>query len=225
MTVQTIALLALWMSAPSKIDEGRLLFHDPGLGANGVSCAQCHSTVEDETKDGDGLIRAGHSLFGAHGRKYWRGDIKKKQHGNVAQAAEVCIKLFQGGEPLEPRQRVVLTAYLRSLGKGRHPPLQIHPALEANGDYERSKYLEGDADRGKRLFYQTCHSCHPHGRAGLGKSLQDKRIGEIIAKIREGNGLLRGASPKGRWMPFFGKDRLSDAQVADIAAYVYTFRQ
>ena len=44
----------------------------------------------------------------------------------------------------------------------------------------------------------------------------------VAAKVREGNGLLRGARRGTEWMPFYGRDRLSDAEVADIAAFVGT---
>ena len=41
-------------------------------------------------------------------------------------------------------------------------------------------------------------------------------------KVREGNGLLRGARKGTEWMPFYGSNRLKDKEVADIAAWVTT---
>jgi mono/diheme cytochrome c family protein len=102
------------------------------------------------------------------------------------------------------------------------PPLAIQPGLEANLDYDREKYRGGDADRGRRLFFAACSGCHPRGGAGLGPALFGQSVPEVARKIREGNGLLRGAKTEGAWKPFFGKDRLSDAQVADVAAFVST---
>jgi mono/diheme cytochrome c family protein len=47
-----------------------------------------------------------------------------------------------------------------------------------------------------------------------------KPTAAIALKVREGNGLLRGKKIDGSWHAFYGKDRLSDAQVADLAAWL-----
>lgn len=225
-TTSLIATLAISLGAsasPSNRDRGRRLFHDPGLGNNGVACAQCHSTVESEAKDGDGQLRAGHSLWGVANRPHWRGDSRRTAYPRLGKAIDVCVQLFQGGAPLDALDRRRLVDYLKSISPKRgQAPLQIDPGLEANLDYDRPKYRAGDPDRGRALFFRTCHSCHPKGQQGLGPTIAATEPAEIALKVREGNGLLRGSRQAGAWMPFFGRDRLSDQNVADIASYVST---
>jgi mono/diheme cytochrome c family protein len=71
--------------------------------------------------------------------------------------------------------------------------------------------------RGKHLFFKFCYQCHPGGSQGLGPALDDKSIAEsaIRTQIRVGVGS----------MPAFGKDWLSDDQVAEIAQYVTTLHK
>jgi mono/diheme cytochrome c family protein len=67
---------------------------------------------------------------------------------------------------------------------------------------------------GKRLFQKFCYQCHPGGSQGLGPALNDKPLpaAAIRTQIRAGVGA----------MPSFGKDWLTDQQVAEIADYVTT---
>lgn len=223
MLATTLALTATLIGADSTADRGRRLFNDPGLGENGVSCAHCHAVVEDEARDGDGLLRSGHPLWGAAKRPHWRGDSRRTAYPRVGPAINVCVQLFQGGVPLDVQDTNRLVGYLQSISTTKpQPPLQIVPALEANLMYDRPKYAGGDPDRGRTLFFRACSTCHPKGGRGLGPALYGAAAADVALKIREGNGLLRGARQPGAWMPFFGRDRLTDENVADIAAYVST---
>jgi mono/diheme cytochrome c family protein len=218
-------IAALLLATAGKGDptliKGRQLFFDASIGAHGVSCAQCHATVEDEARDGDGLLRPGHSLWGVASRAYWRGDTRRTAFPTLRKAIDVCVEMFQGGQPLGAEDGLRLAAFLESLGPRRgQPPLILQPALEANLDYDRDPYRGGDALRGRRLFYAACHGCHPNGGPGLGPKIRGTSRPDLVQKVREGNGLLRGARIEGAWMAFFGRDRLSDAQLGDIAAYV-----
>ena len=222
-------------ASPADVRLGRKLFHDPSVGVNGVSCATCHATVADETA-GDGLLRAGHTLWGVAERPFWRGDYRRQMHGTVADAVDTCVQLFQGGKPLRGARRRRMTAFLEQISpkaarkarkrkrRSRQPPTEarIQTALEADLDYDRPKYRNGNAARGRSLFYRACHACHPHGRAGVAPSLIGASVADVARAVREGNGLLRGARRSGAWSPSFGLNRLSHPQVADIAAYVGT---
>ncbi|MFO0728027.1 MAG: c-type cytochrome [Myxococcota bacterium] len=232
--MQSVAVLVLALSALGATDpkavkadpattRGKKLFFDASLGRNGVACADCHANVEDEASQGDGRIRAGHTLFGAAGRPYWRGDGRRTTFPTLRKAIDACVQIFQGGSPLAAEDSLRLAAYLESISprKGQ-APIAIQPALEAGLDYDRDKYRGGEATRGRDLFFAACHSCHPLGRAGIGPAIFGKQPAEVALKVREGNGLLRGNRSPTAFAPFFGKDRLSDAQVADIAAYVAT---
>ena len=67
--------------------------------------------------------------------------------------------------------------------------------------------------RGKRLFQKFCYQCHAGGSQGLGPALTDKLLAAAAIRTQ-----IRGH----RSMPAFGKDWLSDRQVAEIAEYVTT---
>lgn len=221
-----LVLAGLLLARPGDIDAGRRLFNDPGLGQHGVSCATCHSTVRSETQQGDGLLRAGFSLWGVANRPYWRGDTRRQLHLTLADAVNVCVQLFQGGAPLKGRSQRQLAAYLSNISpktKKRAPPPsmpRIQTALEADLNYDRPKYRGGDAERGRGLFYRACHACHPHGGQGVAPSIRGASLADVAKAVREGNGLLRGARRVGAWSPAFGTNRLTHRQVADIAAYV-----
>lgn len=211
----------LFIAAPPDLADGRAAFNDPGIGKYGVACATCHATVQNEEKEGDGLIRPGAPLWGVAKRKYWRGDEKKSAYPTLADAVDVCVQMFQGGPPLTGRERLAIDTFLRALGpKDPQPPLKIEPELEADLNYDREKYHGGDVERGRRVFFRSCHACHPKGGEGVAGSLRGKSIAEVATKVREGNGMLRGTRKGSDWMPFYGANRLSDKQVADIAAYV-----
>lgn len=220
MSLSVLLLVSLTLGAPPAT-EGRKIFHDPSIGKSGVACSGCHATVQNEAKQGDGLLRAGHSLWGVAKRKYWRGDRERRFHPKLGDAVNVCVQIFQQGAPLAGAQSQALVAYLKSISKGKaQAPLQLVTALEADMDYDREKYRGGDALRGRPVFYAACHSCHPHGGAGLGPTLLGKTVAELAQSVREGNGLIRGARKGSSWMPAFGMTRLSHEQLADLAAYV-----
>ena len=221
------ALAALLVAARPDADvaAGRGLFNDPGVGRHGVACADCHAVVRDEAKDGDGRIRSGQTLWGSARRRFWRGDRRRQLHANVSSAVDVCVQLFQGGAPLKGRRRRALRAYLRSVSpatrrRAKMTEPRIKTALEADLNYDRAYYRNGDAKRGRGLFYRACHQCHPHGGAGVAPSILGANVADVAKAVREGNGLLRGARRAGAWSPFFGLGRLSHKQVADIAAFV-----
>lgn len=222
-------LVALLAAAPPAVPtdrpaviQGRKLFSSAAVGAHGVACADCHATVEDEANQGDGKLRAGHTLWGVAGRGYWRGDARKADYPNLKKAIDACAQLFQGSE-LSGEDGARLVAFLESISPKRgQAPVVIQPALEANLDYDRDKYRGGDSRRGREVFFAACHSCHPRGGAGVGPAISGKPTAEIAKKVREGNGLLRGKKIEGTWHAFYGKDRLADAQVADLAAFLQT---
>lgn len=73
--------------------------------------------------------------------------------------------------------------------------------------------LANDVERrGRKLFLDHCHQCHPHGTAGLGLSLVNKPLPAFAIKMQIRRGL--GA------MPAFPVERLDDAGVEAIVAYI-----
>lgn len=193
------------------------MFFDPGLGKNGVACADCHAVTAEED---DGLRRSGHPLAGAARRPYWRGDTRRATFRSLGAAIEPCFQIYQGGDALPGPVRSGLVAYLKKL-PGDKTPIQIQPSLVASGDYQRPEFMGGSIRRGQSLFYRACHGCHPHAnREGLGGVVAGMGLGKVAFAVREGTGLLRGSQRPGAWMPFYGADRLSDRELADIAAFI-----
>jgi mono/diheme cytochrome c family protein len=140
----------------------------------------------------------------------------------LADAIAPCARIYQGAARPDPESLAAIAAYLTGLGgKSRRPPLELQPDLRADGDYAQPRFLAGRPGPGRTLFYRACHSCHPHGtKEGLGGVLAGLPADRIVAKVREGTGLLRGAREPGAWMPFYGTDRLSDEQLAHIVAFI-----
>lgn len=71
--------------------------------------------------------------------------------------------------------------------------------------------------RGRRVFMQHCHQCHPGGKGGLGPHLDDKPIPGGLIKMQVRLGL--GA------MPAFGPEKIPAEALDDLVAYMYEQRR
>jgi mono/diheme cytochrome c family protein len=66
--------------------------------------------------------------------------------------------------------------------------------------------------QGEMVYMKNCHTCHPSGAGGLGPSLNDKPLPAFAIAFQVRHGL--GA------MPAFGPDKISDAELNELVAYV-----
>ena len=211
---------------------GRLLFHSTATSTNGLACAHCHADFDEQRQD-DGLIRAGHPLYNAAQRQtFWGQDPEDPdRYADIAQAAVVCVEIFMlNPEKLSSQQALDLQAYLTEIT--RRPttsPLALAPAVDKTGSY--AGFEGGDRIAGRRLFHATCHACHPNGNAGIAPLPipRGKPPSYYARQVREGNGLgtvlagvdVNAYDPEGgKFMPFFGADRLTREQLRDIIAFV-----
>ena len=230
-------LLTAWpaygqMMLKGTSSAGRRLFHSPAISNNGLSCGHCHADF-DENKRSDGLIRAAHSLYNAYYRETWWGKDPEEEdaYATIDEAALVCVVHYMRNKTkLTAQQLLDLRAYLKSLSfKLVRIAQPLAAAADQTGEYP--VYAGGNRFDGKEIFYAACHSCHPNGNAGIApKSIpRDQEPSYYARYIREGDGLgavLSGVDPnayqykKGRFMPFFGADRLSNEQIRDIIAYI-----
>jgi mono/diheme cytochrome c family protein len=96
-------------------------------------------------------------------------------------------------------------------------------ALGACGSARRGEPLRGPlsldepAERGRLVFLASCHACHPGGEGGLGPALNNKPLPGFLKRFQVRHGL--GV------MPSFRSDELSDAQLADLMAYLGRLRK
>lgn len=220
------------MTVTGTSEAGRRLFHSPTISTNGLSCGHCHADFDEETRS-DGVIRAGHSLFNSFYRETWWGKDPEDPdaYATIDEAAVVCVLHYmRNKDQLTAQQQLDLRAYLKSIARrALRTPLAIAPAADKTGEYKG--FGGGNRLSGKGVFYNACHSCHPNGNAGIAPLAlpRDKDPSYYARIIREGDGLgsvLSGVDPNaysfkaGKFMPFFGADRLSNAQIRDIIAYI-----
>ena len=220
------------MTITGTSEAGRRLFYSPAISTNGLSCAHCHTDFNEKTHN-DGLIRAGHSLFNAYYRTTWWGKNPESPdaYATIDEAAVVCVLHYmRNKDKLTAQQQLDLRAYLKSISRRvLETPLALAPAADPTGEYKG--FEGGNRLSGKELFYAACHSCHPNGNAGIAPKplARDQKPAYYARVIREGDGLgsvLSGIDPNayifkdGRFGPFFGADRLSDAEIRDIIAYI-----
>lgn len=70
---------------------------------------------------------------------------------------------------------------------------------------------------GRQIFMQHCYQCHPNGEGGLGPALNNKPAPRFAIKTQVRIGL--GA------MPAFDKNKISPADLEDLADYVVALRR
>ena len=220
-----------------KAKMGRELFSDPSFGgtldpakASGLSCSDCHADF-DESTNPDGRIRAGHSIIGVPHRGTAKGGmITADIFARSAGGGGFCYQHFLQKVPsnkVDPTaipedQAAALMAYFEHVsGDNKGPQFQITMLDKdaASAAAEKIIAMEGDAQRGWKLYGQACNVCHPTAKKpGIGSQLVkrrpprdlEKRKHQIAAYIRKG----------GFIMPFFSEDRLSDQDIADIVAFI-----
>ena len=104
-----------------------------------------------------------------------------------------------------------MVAYVRALQRGAGSALSIPEPSEAQllaADPAASRQARGMAI----YFAQGCHLCHgPEGDAPGDLSIQGRIETDIVRKGDE------------RGMPAYGKDLISDAELADLEAYLLRF--
>jgi mono/diheme cytochrome c family protein len=77
--------------------------------------------------------------------------------------------------------------------------------------------LNSKQERGRVVFQQRCHQCHPNGEAGLGPALNNKPAPVFLMKTQVRLGL--GA------MPPFDEHFISERDLDDLMSYVMALRK
>jgi cbb3-type cytochrome c oxidase subunit III len=215
----TVYMLALWNRdvpesylAPDKIEQKFHALHLqplPGEQLYRQYCFACHGegSYGRWDKSFNRFIPAirGPSLAATAATTYLETNIAKGRPGTRMPAWE-----RQAGGLL-PEEVVALADYLKQ-GTSSAPTL---PTL-----------ARGDAGRGGQLFALNCAGCHgPTGRGGVAPELANPTFQQaasdafIVTTIRHGR--------HGTAMPSFqrpGATALTDAEIADLLAYIRTWR-
>lgn len=213
--------------------DGQKLFYNASAGKVKVACAGCHTDGTSATKDT--RIRAGHTLAGVTSRTAtWNGmykgaDLKTKAYGGV-----LCAAMYQKradgnvDKALSAQEVEALNAYFDAIQNapgaitkniaiqwGTKPAFSEGDAIDDKAARAAAKAilkLPGDAGNGKTLFGRTCTYCHSLTERKIGPAFTDAfKDAENVAKV-----LRCGYNA----MPFYGKDILSDQQLADVMAYI-----
>ena len=76
---------------------------------------------------------------------------------------------------------------------------------------------DGSETRGRLVYAQSCHKCHPLGEAGLGPSLNEKPLPVFLMRLQVRRGL--GA------MPAFDEHQISAQELDDLMDFIVAYRK
>lgn len=198
---------------------GGEIFTTAVSSASTFSCASCHAIAETNGFASDGLRRPGHPLLNATRRP----SFKNGGLGSMLDAVNICLTEWMNTSPWQTSngEWLNLRNWLNDLADA--PSAQpitiaiVKPPANLNG---------GSEIAGRDLFNKSCIVCH--GRDGEGTQLAPKiterglQPGYVAARVRTSGPANSNAYPNlsGGVMPFWGANRLTDGELADIVAFV-----
>ncbi len=191
------------------------VFTQPLDDGNAFSCNTCHALEEPAE---DGMRRVGHALGDAAHRPSWKDGRLDSFRG----AVNSCVTEWMRGEAwsAEDPRWLVLNEYLAAQSDPPAAAVDIQ-IVRPPGDL-----TGGDADAGRALFNTSCGLCHGNNAEGsalapglLGLSLPPDYIaGRVRFSGATDSPVYDGLT--GGAMPFWGGDRLSDAELIDLVAFI-----
>ena len=216
-----------------KAKQGQLLYYNTSLGKVKVACATCHADGTPKTQSTQ--IFMGHTLAGVTSRTAtWNGMYKGVDLKKYAYGGSLCAAIFQKRADIKTVDKAlsadevdVLNEYLAAIsatpgamtsnlriqwvGKPTFSDDPTDPKIAAPAVKAIMK-LPGDPKAGETVFGQSCGTCH---------SIKDKKIGPPMVKAAKDMNFVAQTVRFGSGdMAFYGKDVLSDQQIADAIAYI-----
>ena len=209
------------------VELGDELFHSSSLSLssyNRFSCATCHATAAPDDVD---RVHAGATLFDAAHRPDWFDGYSRQ----YLDAVNFCLVFFMRGEALAPGNPDgdALWEYLDSISPDASAPRVPYTFVNAI-----TALPPGSAGAGQAVYDRTCRVCHGDKDSGAGRISssttkldaqlsadydtlfpgQDHNV-VVIEKVRHGQFYGIGGN-----MPFFSEEKLSDADLSDLLAYL-----
>jgi mono/diheme cytochrome c family protein len=196
--------------------DGAQVLSTPLSDGNSFTCSTCHSLGDPSS---DGIRRPGHEIGDATRRSAWKNG---KAH-TFLEAVNSCVTEWMVAPAWNESDRRYLAVhdYLDAQAK-----LSSAPNLTFEIATTPADLSGGDAAHGRSLFNQTCIVCH--GADGVGTLRGPSIAGSprepayIATRVRRSGS---STSPvydglTGGVMPFWAKDRLSDAELRDLIAFI-----
>lgn len=212
----TLGLLAQELFESGAARSGEMVYRFTRPQGNSFTCASCHALTEPAA---NGLRRPGHPLLGATRRPHW----KDGQLDSMLAAANSCLDEWMNADPWTTSSAdwLALSSWLdEAAPAGDAAPVDIQiaalPAVLAGGN----------AAAGRHTFNDSCAICHGQEGAGSNQAPPVAGFGlspELVANRvrlsgRADSAVYEGLS--GGVMPFWGANRLSDAELLDIVAWL-----
>jgi mono/diheme cytochrome c family protein len=205
---------------------GEEVFQRPDARGNAFSCAHCHDSGPAAPPPAEGVLLVAHGLGDAARRpSYFNGAL-----GDLPAAINECRRDWMAAPDYEPGdpELTQLAAYLASLAGSGGPvaPLSFHVDSPST-----SGPSSGDPERGCELFGRACSGCHGgsgDGVSGLGPSVWSRPFtADELREVVRLSGPTPATAPGtvfsgliGNRMPFWSQERLGDADVEDLVAYL-----
>lgn len=201
LVLPSVMVVGLVVAGAGDVENGKKIFHNSGKSSNGLACITCHDTAESLA---DGILRPAHPMTNVLGRPtFWGGTLT-----TFGEASDFCAVKYMQIEGLSASDKADLESYVAGFGKEPQPALVL--AKRTRKQIADVGKLAGDPARGKEIVERSCIQCH--SKKGPAPAMDQTLSPASIIVIDLSTG--------GKFMPFFSADRLSDQQVADVAAYV-----
>ncbi|MFK7863622.1 MAG: DM13 domain-containing protein [Pseudohongiellaceae bacterium] len=199
--------------------EGSNVFTSQLTQASTFTCSSCHAISEVDGLAMDGIRRPGHSLLNAPKRS----SFKNGNSDSLLAAVNVCVTEWMNGDPLTESD----PEWVNLLNWLNDQNTQEDPEEVTIEIVSPPTLLTGGNDiAGRELFNTSCIVCHGFDGAGtqLAPEITNKGLSpELIARRVRTSGRSNSVAYDGLTggvMPFWGADRLTDAELLDIIAYV-----
>jgi mono/diheme cytochrome c family protein len=202
---------------PAAVERGLSVYRSPDLNGNLYSCDTCHSSEPDAQAL---FLRPGCSLNDALARpSFKRGQLPRFIDGSNT-CREHWMETTVWGD--QDAGHADLVAFLSSIAPPGPAPALMYDIVAPS----REGPAVGDPQAGCELFHNACVICHGAGARGteIAPSLVEFELGAdfIRAKVRLSGprNTVYGPLLRGGVMPFWTRDRISDEQLEDLAAYL-----